>query len=89
MIMENSEKYGIFLPCILKLNNEINQVMTSWTDQTANTYTFLNENVVDLSGRIWTNYAESQEVFAIAKRHYDESEFDEIIGALNIKINSV
>ena len=83
------EQYGDFTESIRRLDASLQEVGTSWTDKTAQSYGQINENMKHFALEIWNAHSESVEGYNAVKANYDEAEFDDRLHQLNFKIASV
>lgn len=83
------EQNGEFYEIINRLEGNLGDVRTVWTDQTAQTYDHINENMQFFTIQIWGYYCNSVAGRDLVKANYDESEFDDELNQINSKIYSV
>lgn len=83
------EQYGEFSESINRLESDLSVVRCVWTDQTAQTYDRINENIEAFTMQIWACYCNSVSGYEIVKANYNEATFDDELNQLNSKIYSV
>lgn len=83
------EQYGEFAESINRLESNLSEVRCFWTDQTAQTYDHINENMEAFTMHIWAHYSNSVSGYEVVKANYNEAEFDDELNQLNSKIYSV
>ena len=83
------EQYGEFSEIINRLESNLGETRTVWTDQTAQTYDHINENMQFFTVQIWQHYCNSVKGRDLVKANYDESEFGDELNQINSKIYSV
>jgi len=81
--------YGEFLGSVNRLEDNLNNARSVWTDQTAQTYDTINENIEDFIEQISQCYDSSVAGQNAVKANYNESEFNDELNRLNSKIDSV
>lgn len=80
------EKYGIFASVLAELNAALQQVRSVWTDQTAQTYDAINENMEVYAQRIWHSGQTAATGEEMVRKNYDEGEFEGILNNLGGRI---
>lgn len=81
--------YGIFGAVIADLESSLSQVRSVWTDQTAQTYDCINENMLQLAQLVWEGRERASAGEQAVKENYDEGEYDSILYNLGSRINSL
>lgn len=77
------EKYGEFAKILEQLKTGLEEVRISWTDQIAQSYDYINENMKIFASEIWKYYNYSIEEFNLVKKYYDEYEYEKILNKLH------
>ncbi len=80
------EQYGIFGAVLAELNEALAQVRSVWTDQTAQTYDGINENMEAYAQRIWASAQTAATGEEMVRKNYDEGEFESILNNLGGRV---
>ena len=83
------EQYGVFAEIIRRLEDNLREVRTVWTDKIAASYDPINENIKQFAIQIWNLHNTSVDGYNAVKAVYDEGEFEDRLRQLNSKIASV
>lgn len=83
------EQYGEFSASVSRLESNLVEVRGVWSDQTAQTYDQINENMEALAEGIWAHYFQSVSEYDLVRANYNEAEIDSELNILSAKIDSV